>query len=214
MGGRLTGAERGRVLRRAAELLRERTDDLARLESFDAGRPIQETPSADVVEYFGGIAAGVTGEYTDLGRAFVYTRREPLGVCAGIGAWNYPLQIACWKAAPALAGGNALVFKPAALAPLSALVLAEVLTEAGPPPGLFNVLTGVTDTGQALSRHPGIAKVSLTGGAALSVPAPPAASWPGGSPRIPIPKCCCWRSAAGRPGGTGASTCRRRFPIP
>ncbi|HKJ71011.1 MAG TPA: betaine-aldehyde dehydrogenase [Gammaproteobacteria bacterium] len=170
--GRLTGAERGRVLRRAADRLRERTDDIARLESLDTGRPIQETPTADVgsgadcLEFFGGIAAGITGEYADLGDAFVYTRREPLGVCAGIGAWNYPLQIACWKAAPALAGGNAMIFKPAELTPLSALVLAEVLTEAGAPPGIFNVLTGATDTGQALSRHPNIAKVSLTGGAA------------------------------------------------
>ena len=169
---RRTGAERGQILRRAAGILRERTEEIARLESFDTGRPIQETPEADVgsgadcLDFFGGIAAGINGEYTDLGRAFVYTRREPLGVCAGIGAWNYPLQIACWKSAPALAGGNAMLFKPAALTPLSALVLAEVLTEAGLPPGLFNVLTGVTDTGRALTRHPGIAKVSLTGGAA------------------------------------------------
>ncbi|MDX1694605.1 MAG: aldehyde dehydrogenase family protein [Ketobacteraceae bacterium] len=100
---RRTGAERGRILRRAAELLRERVDELARLESLDTGRPIQETPEADVesgaacLEFFGGIAAGIQGEYIDLARAFVYTRREPLGVCGGIGAWNYPLQIACWN---------------------------------------------------------------------------------------------------------------------
>jgi betaine-aldehyde dehydrogenase len=165
----LTGAERGRVLRRAAELLRERVDEIARLESLDTGRPIQETPEADVesgaacLEYFGGIAAGINGEYTDLSRAFVYTRREPLGVCAGIGAWNYPLQIACWKSAPALACGNAMVFKPAELTPLTALKLAEIYREAGLPDGVFNVVQGFGETGAALTTHPGVAKVSLTG---------------------------------------------------
>ncbi len=165
----LSGTERGRILRRAAELLRERTDEMARLESLDTGRPIQETPEADVgsgadcLEYFGSLAASIQGEYQDLGGAFYYTRREPLGVCAGIGAWNYPLQIACWKAAPALACGNALVFKPAELTPLTALRLAEILREAGLPDGLFNVVQGYADTGQALTAHPDIAKVSLTG---------------------------------------------------
>lgn len=164
-----SGTERGRILRRAAELLRERTDELARLESLDTGRPIQETPEADVasgadcLEYFGGLAAAIQGEYQDLGGAFFYTRREPLGVCAGIGAWNYPLQIACWKAAPALACGNAVVFKPAELTPLTALELARALREAGLPDGLFNVVQGFAETGQALTAHPDIAKVSLTG---------------------------------------------------
>jgi len=166
---RLTGQERGRVLRRAAELLRAHSDELARLESLDTGRPIQETPEADVesgaacLEFFGGIAAGINGEHTDLGRAFVYTRREPLGVCGGIGAWNYPLQIACWKSAPALASGNAMVFKPAELTPLTALRLAELFQQAGLPRGLFNVVPGFGEAGQAISQHPGVAKVSLTG---------------------------------------------------
>lgn len=169
---RKTGAERGRILRRASDLLRERTDEIARLESLDTGRPIQETPEADVgsgadcLEFFGGIAAGINGEYTDLSRAFVYTRREALGVCAGIGAWNYPLQIACWKSAPALACGNAMIFKPAEQTPMTALQLAAIYREAGLPDGLFNVVHGHTETGQALSQHPRIAKVSLTGGAA------------------------------------------------
>jgi betaine-aldehyde dehydrogenase len=164
-----TGQQRGRVLRRAADLLRHYSDTIARVESLDTGRPIQETPEADVesgaacLEYFGGIAAGINGEHTDLSRAFVYTRREPLGVCSGIGAWNYPLQIACWKSAPALACGNAMVFKPAELTPLSALSLAAVFREAGLPDGLFNVVQGFGETGQALSQHPGIAKISLTG---------------------------------------------------
>ena len=166
---RWTGAERGRVLRRAAQLLRERVDEFARLESLDTGRPIQETPEADVesgaecLEYFGGIAAGIEGEYGDLSRAFYYTRREPLGVCAGIGAWNYPLQIACWKSAPALATGNAMVFKPAELTPLTALKLAEVFRDAGLPDGLYNVVQGFAETGRAMTAHQGIAKVSLTG---------------------------------------------------
>ncbi|MDX1610269.1 MAG: betaine-aldehyde dehydrogenase, partial [Halofilum sp. (in: g-proteobacteria)] len=141
----------------------------ARLESLDTGRPIQETPEADVesgaacLEFFGGIAAGINGEYGDLTRAFFYTRREPLGVCAGIGAWNYPLQIACWKSAPALAAGNSMIFKPAELTPLTALELAAIYREAGLPGGVFNVVQGFAATGQALTDHPGIAKVSLTG---------------------------------------------------
>jgi len=168
----LAGAERGRVLRRAADLLRGRAEALARLESLDTGRPVRETPTADIesgaacLEYFGGLAASVQGEYQDLGGAFFYTRREPLGVCAGIGAWNYPLQIACWKAAPALACGNAMVFKPAELTPLTANALAAILLEAGLPAGLFNVVHGAAETGRALTANPGVAKVSLTGSVA------------------------------------------------
>ena len=165
-----TGAERGRILRKAAEILRARNDELAELETRDTGKPIQETRVVDVAsgaecfEYFGGLAATLSGEHLDLGpAAFGYTRREPLGVVAGIGAWNYPLQIACWKAAPALACGNAIIFKPADLTPLTAIKLAEVLREAGLPEGLFQVSQGFAETGQLLSRHPGIRKVSVTG---------------------------------------------------
>ncbi len=165
----MSGAERGRVLNRAAALLRERNDELARLEVLDSGKPIQEAVAVDVlsgadcIEYFAGLAAGIHGQHFDLGGAFAYTRREPLGVCAGIGAWNYPLQIACWKSGPALACGNAMIFKPAELTPLSAAKLAEIYTEAGVPNGVFNVVQGDGRAGQLLSRHPGIAKVSLTG---------------------------------------------------
>ena len=166
----LTGAARGRILRRAADLLRARRDELARLEVQDTGKPIAEAivvdvdSGADCIEYFAGQAAGLHGEHIDLGRnAFGYTRREPLGVCAGIGAWNYPLQIACWKSAPALACGNTMVFKPSELTPLSALRLAEIYGEAGLPAGVFNVVQGAAETGRALVRHPGVAKVSLTG---------------------------------------------------
>ncbi len=103
------------------------------------------------------------GEHIDLGGAFAYTRREPLGVVAAIGAWNYPIQIACWKAAPALACGNAVVFKPSELTPLSALQLAAILKEAGLPDGVFNVVQGGRETGSLLPGHPGVDKVSLTG---------------------------------------------------
>lgn len=165
----MTGADRGRILVKAAELLRARNHELARLESLDTGKPIQETEAVDILsgadclEYFGGLAASLGGEHIDLGSAFVYTRREPLGICAGIGAWNYPMQIACWKSAPALACGNVMIFKPAELTPLTAMKLAEILAEAGLPAGVFNVVNGFAETGQLLTRHPEIAKVSLTG---------------------------------------------------
>jgi betaine-aldehyde dehydrogenase len=165
-----TGTERGRILHRAAEILRSRNAELAELETRDTGKPIQETNVVDVVsgadcfEYFAGVAPTIAGEHLDLGAAaFGYTRREPIGVVAGIGAWNYPLQIACWKSAPALACGNAIIFKPADLTPLTAIKLQEILLEAGLPPGLFQVVQGFADTGRLLSRHPGIHKVSVTG---------------------------------------------------
>ena len=164
------GAERARILRRVAERLRAHNDELAELETRDTGKPIQETRVVDVIsgaeclEYFAAIAATLAGEHVDLGNpAFGYTRREPLGIVAGIGAWNYPLQIACWKAAPALACGNAMIFKPAELTPLSAARLAEIMVEAGVPPGIFNVVPGDAATGRLLTAHPEIRKVSLTG---------------------------------------------------
>jgi len=166
----LPGVARGRILRRAADLLRERNAELAELETRDTGKPIQETIAVDVLsgadclEYYAGLAASIAGEHLDLGpQAFGYTRREPLGVVAGIGAWNYPLQIACWKAAPALACGNAMIFKPAELTPLTAMKLREVFTAAGLPEGVFQVVQGMADTGRALTAHPQIRKVSLTG---------------------------------------------------
>jgi betaine-aldehyde dehydrogenase len=161
--------QRGRVLRKAAALLRERWGAFAELECRDSGKPVTEAATVDVpsaadaLEFFGGIVAGLSGRHVDFGASFAYTRREPLGVCAAIGAWNYPLQIACWKLAPALASGNTMVFKPSELTPLSALLLAETLLEAGVPPGVFNVVQGGKEVGRALAQHPGVAKVSLTG---------------------------------------------------
>jgi len=166
----MPGAERARVLRRTAEILRSRNQELAELESRDTGKPIQETSVVDVIsgadclEYFAALAQSLSGEHIDLGaQAFGYTRREPLGVVAGIGAWNYPLQIACWKSAPALACGNAMIFKPAELTPLTAVKLEEIFLEAGLPPGVFQVVQGFAETGRLLTRHPDIRKVSLTG---------------------------------------------------
>ncbi|MFG6590681.1 betaine-aldehyde dehydrogenase [Sulfitobacter sp. 1A12157] len=167
--GALSGTERGRILRRAADMIRDRNHDLSVLETQDTGKPYQETSvadatsGADALEYFGGLAGSLTGEHIQLGEDWVYTRREPLGVCVGIGAWNYPTQIACWKAAPALACGNAMIFKPSETTPLCALKVAEILTEAGLPAGLFNVVQGMGAVGQSLVTDPRIDKVSLTG---------------------------------------------------
>ncbi|WP_274629726.1 betaine-aldehyde dehydrogenase [Arvimicrobium flavum] len=166
---RLKPVERGRILRRAADILRARNDELSQLETLDTGKPIQETTvadaasAADALEFFAGAIAVYNGEMVDLGGPFGYTRREPLGVCVGIGAWNYPIQVAGWKSAPALAMGNAMVFKPSENTPLSALALAEVYSEAGLPDGLFNVVQGYGDVGSALVSHPLTAKVSVTG---------------------------------------------------
>ncbi|MGY8872300.1 MAG: betaine-aldehyde dehydrogenase [Pseudomonadales bacterium] len=166
----MSGAERGRILMRAVAILRERNDELAMLEVLDTGKPIQEAncvdiaSGADVIEYYAGLAATIHGQQQDLGgNNFYYSRREPLGICAGIGAWNYPIQIAMWKSGPALAAGNCMIFKPSEETPLSALKLAEIFTEAGLPDGVFNVVQGDYRVGQALSRHPQIAKVSFTG---------------------------------------------------
>jgi betaine-aldehyde dehydrogenase len=165
----MTATERGRILRRAADILRSRNEEIAALEVQDCGKPIQEAlvvdvmSGADCIEYFAGAAATLTGQQYPLKNAFAYTRKEPLGVCVGIGAWNYPLQIACWKSAPALAAGNAMIFKPSELTPATAVKLAEIYLEAGVPPGVFNVLQGRGPTGAMLAAHEGVAKVSVTG---------------------------------------------------
>ncbi|MBT8767777.1 betaine-aldehyde dehydrogenase [Metapseudomonas boanensis] len=168
----MTAMQRSRILRRAVEILRERNDELAELETLDTGKPLAETRAvdivtgADVIEYYAGLIPAIEGEQIPLREtSFVYTRREPLGVVAGIGAWNYPVQIAMWKSAPALAAGNAMIFKPSEVTPLTALKLAEIYTEAGVPDGVFNVLTGSgREVGQWLTEHPLIEKISFTGG--------------------------------------------------
>ncbi len=168
---KMTGTARGRILRRAADILRARNYDLSVLETYDTGKPLQETlvadatSGADSLEYFGGLAGSLTGEHIPMGEDWVYTIREAIGLCVGIGAWNYPTQIACWKAAPALACGNTMVFKPSEATPLCALKVAEILHEAGLPAGVFNVVQGMGEVGGALVSDPRVNKVSLTGSA-------------------------------------------------
>ncbi|GFM66650.1 betaine-aldehyde dehydrogenase [Pseudomonas cichorii] len=168
----MTAMERSRILRRAVDILRERNDELAALETLDTGKAYSETryvdvvTGADVLEYYAGLVPAIEGEQIPLrNSSFVYTRREPLGVVAGIGAWNYPIQIALWKSAPALAAGNAMIFKPSEVTSLTTLKLAEIYTEAGVPDGVFNVLTGSgREVGTWITEHPRIEKVSFTGG--------------------------------------------------
>ena len=165
----MSGTERGRVLRRAALIIEERNRELSILETLDTGKPLSETLYVDAtsgreaLEYFGGLAGSLTGEHIQLGQDWVYTVREPLGVCVGIGAWNYPTQIACWKGAPALACGNAMIFKPSETTPICALKVAEILHEAGLPAGVYNVVQGYGDVGAALVADARVDKVSLTG---------------------------------------------------
>jgi len=165
----MLGADRRRILMRAVEILRKRNDELAKLEVMDTGKPIQEAEVVDIVtgadslEYFAGLAPSLHGEHVDLQSSFFYTRREPIGICVGIGAWNYPIQIALWKSAPALACGNVMIFKPSEVTPLTALRLAEIYSEAGLPDGVFNVLQGDGKVGQMLVEHPDVDKVSITG---------------------------------------------------
>ena len=168
----MTAMQRSRILRRAVEILRQKNDELAELETLDTGKPISETryvdivTGADVLEYYAGLVPALEGQQIPLrDTSFVYTRREPLGIVAGIGAWNYPIQIALWKSAPALAAGNAMIFKPSEITPLTALKLAEIYTEAGLPDGVFNVLNGAGhEVGAWLTEHAGIEKISFTGG--------------------------------------------------
>lgn len=166
----MTPLERSRILLKAVELLRAQNDELAKLEVVDTGKPLQEAiavdvaSGADVIEYFANLAPSMQGSQQPLSDSqFFYTRREPLGICAGIGAWNYPIQIAMWKSAPALAAGNVMIFKPSEETPLTALKLAEIFTQAGLPDGVFNVVQGDYRVGQMLTAHPDIAKVSFTG---------------------------------------------------
>jgi betaine-aldehyde dehydrogenase len=165
----LAPVERGRILKRTAELLRERNDDLARWEVADTGKPWREAvtvdvlSAADALEYYGGLVAAAPGEHHQLGGLMAYTRREPLGVIGAVGAWNYPIQIAAWKAAPALAAGNTMVTKPSELTPLTTVALAEALSDAGAPSGVFQVIQGAGDVGASLCAHPGVDALTLTG---------------------------------------------------
>ena len=166
---KMSGTERGRVLYKANQILRDRNDELAKLETLDTGKPIQESRDVDIslaadsFEYYAGLAPTISGEHIYYNNSFSYSRREPIGVCAGIGAWNYPLQVACWKIAPALACGNAMVYKPAELTPTTSTILGEIMIEAGLPKGVLNIVHGFGETGSLLSKHDKIGKISLTG---------------------------------------------------
>uniref|UniRef100_A0A1A7WBB0 Aldehyde dehydrogenase 9 family, member A1 n=2 Tax=Iconisemion striatum TaxID=60296 RepID=A0A1A7WBB0_9TELE len=166
---KMAGMERARVMLEAARIIREKREKIAKLEVINNGKSITEAlVDIDIawqcIEYYAGLAGALAGQHVQLpGGAFAYTRREPLGVCVGIGAWNYPFQIAAWKSAPALACGNAMVFKPSPFTPVTAVILAEIYKEAGVPDGLFCVVQGGAETGTILCQHPKVAKVSFTG---------------------------------------------------
>lgn len=172
---RLTPAERGKILWRAGDLLEQHADEIAELEMLDAGKSFQsvrqgEIPfAADCFRYFAGWCTKIEGSTKSLSTVpdtefHIYTRREPIGVAALIVPWNGPLVQAAWKVAPALAAGCSCILKPASETPLSSVRLAELLMEAGVPPGVFNLLLGGGSTvGQQLAEHPDVDKVSFTG---------------------------------------------------
>jgi acyl-CoA reductase-like NAD-dependent aldehyde dehydrogenase len=168
----MSSSERGRLLWRLGDLIERHEDELAMLETLNNGKPIthasrDDLPQvADMFRFFAGFATKNFGQTIPVSAPgmFTYTLHEPVGVCAAIIPWNYPLLMAAWKLAPALACGNTVVLKPAEQTPLSALRLAELIREAGFPAGVVNVLNGPAQpTGQALAEHPGVDKVAFTG---------------------------------------------------
>ena len=169
--GRMSARERGRLVRKLGDRLMERADEVARLETLHNGKPITESrhieipAAAECFEYYGGWSDKVMGETIPVkGNHLTYTLREPIGVVAAIVPWNFPLLLASWKVAPALACGNTVILKPASQTPLTALALGEIAIEAGLPPGVLNVLTGPgSQLGQAIVEHPGIDKIAFTG---------------------------------------------------
>jgi acyl-CoA reductase-like NAD-dependent aldehyde dehydrogenase len=169
------GRERARVLHRVADLVRKRADEIAAVESADVGKPISLCRVVDVetvaeqYEYYSALAQGVDGAARQIPiPSHAYTRREPLGVVAAITPFNFPLILSTSKIAPALAAGNAVVHKPAEDTSLSALLMAELLAEAGVPDGMLNVVTGFgSEIGDALLSHPGVDKIAFTGSTAV-----------------------------------------------
>jgi acyl-CoA reductase-like NAD-dependent aldehyde dehydrogenase len=162
---------RAKLLHAIADGLEARADELARLETMDNGKPLREARMFDIKEsiecfrYYAGWTDKIYGDVIPLPGPYLnYTRLEPIGVCGAIIPWNYPLQMAAWKVAPALACGNTVVLKPAEQTPLTALELARVASEAGLPPGVLNVVTGHGETaGAALVRHADVDKIAFTG---------------------------------------------------
>jgi aldehyde dehydrogenase (NAD+) len=168
---RMDGRKRGRVLYAIADALEARADELARLETMNNGKPVKEARMFDIegsiecFRYYAGWADKLDGDVIPIPGPYLnYTRREPIGVCGQIIPWNYPLQMAAWKVAPALACGNTVVLKPAEQTPLTALELARACHEAGLPAGVLNVVPGFGETaGAALVRHPDVDKIAFTG---------------------------------------------------
>ena len=167
---RVSPSQRGRILLRLAALLERHSAELARLESLDNGKPIRESSRIDVplavdcFEYYGGFTSKVFGETIPTEDGYLaYTVREPIGVVGAITPFNFPLLMAAWKIAPALACGNTVVIKPSPLTPLTTLYLARLAEEAGVPPGVLNVITGDVEAGEALVEHVGVDKVAFTG---------------------------------------------------
>ncbi len=167
-------AERGGILLRLAGLIEANAEELARLESLDTGHPLRDSRMLDVprtagcYRYFGGMADKFQGETIPVEAGFLnYTLREPVGVVGQVVPWNFPLMFTSWKMAPALAAGNCVVMKPAEITPLSSLRIAELMAQAGLPPGVVNVVPGLgTVAGQYIAEHPGIAKIAFTGSTA------------------------------------------------
>jgi phenylacetaldehyde dehydrogenase len=174
---RMTPSERSRLVWRIGDLISQHADELAELESLDNGKPravarVADVPlAADIFQYMAGWCTKIEGKtiplsvlYTPGVQYHSYTRPEPIGVVGQIIPWNFPLLMAAWKLAPALATGCTVVLKVAEETPLSALRLGEILQEAGLPPGVVNVITGFGETaGAALAAHPGVDKVAFTG---------------------------------------------------
>ena len=162
---------RGLLMHRLADLMAQNADELAELEALDNGKPVAYAKAVDVagavahLQYYAGWPTKIEGETIPVSwpNAFVYTLKEPVGVCGQIIPWNFPLLMAAWKIAPALAAGCTVILKPAEQTPLTALRLAELVAEAELPPGVVNVLTGDGETGRAVVDHPGIAKIAFTG---------------------------------------------------
>jgi len=169
--GKMSARDRGKLVSRLADRLFERADEVARLETLHNGKPIFESrqieipAAAECLEYYAGWADKVMGETIPVrGNYLTYTLREPLGVVAAIVPWNFPLLLAVWKVAPALATGNVVILKPASQTPLTALALGQIAVDVGLPPGVLNVITGSGATvGQAIVEHPGIDKIAFTG---------------------------------------------------
>ena len=169
---KMTPSQRGRLLWRVAELIEAHADELAMLETLDNGKPIRYSKASDVpltadhFRYFAGWATKIEGETipVSIPNMLTYTLREPLGVVGQIIPWNFPMQMAAWKMAPALAAGNTVVLKPAEQTPLTALRIGELMVEAGFPEGVVNIVPGFGHTaGAALAEHPDVDKIAFTG---------------------------------------------------